>query len=106
MDGVGGFNTHMIAIQVPIEQLTRDGEIHEAGDPEAVLGIYASASRPRVRILRDNGRVRHTGREVQVSRLANPLVNEVVIPLGARTAGTRRSRTTRRRSSRSTASQK
>ena len=81
VDGVGGFNTHMIAIQVPIEQLTRDGEIHEAGDPEAVLGIYASASRPQVRILRDNGRVRHTGREVQVSRLANPLVNEVVIPL-------------------------
>jgi Domain of unknown function (DUF4331) len=81
VDGVGGFNTHMIAIQVPIEQLTRDGEIHGAGDPEAVLGIYASASRPRVRILRDNGRVEHNGREVQVSRLANPLVNEVVIPL-------------------------
>jgi hypothetical protein len=81
VDGVGGFNTHMIAIQVPIEQLTRDGEIHEAGDPEAVLGIYASASRPRVRTLRDNGRVKHTGREIQVSRLANPLVNEVVIPL-------------------------
>lgn len=81
VDGVGGFNTHMIAIQVPIEQLTRDGEIHEAGDPEAVLGIYASASRPRVRTLQNNGRVRHTGREIQVSRLANPLVNEVVIPL-------------------------
>jgi len=81
VDGVGGFNTHMIAIQVPIDQLTRDGEIHGAGDPEAVLGIYASASRPRVRTLRDNGRVSHTGREIQVSRLANPLVNEVVIPL-------------------------
>jgi hypothetical protein len=82
VDGVGGFNTHMIAIQVPIEQLTRDGEMHAAGDREAVLGIYASASRPRVRTLRDNGRVRSDGREIQVSRLANPLVNEVVIPLG------------------------
>ena len=34
-----------------------------------------------MRILR-NGRVKSVGREVQVSRLANPLVNEVVIPLG------------------------
>ena len=84
VDGVGGFNTHMIALQVPIEQLTRDGEVHEAGDPEAVLGIYASATRPRVRTLRSNGRVRHSGSEIQVSRLANPLVNEVVIPLGSK----------------------
>ncbi len=82
VDGVGGFNTHMIAIQVPIDQLTRDGELHAAGDPEAVLGIYASATRPSVRRLMDNGRMSHSGREIQVSRLANPLVNEVVIPLG------------------------
>lgn len=81
VDGVGGYNTHMIAIQVPIDQLTRDGKMHEAGDPKAVLGIYASATRPSVRRLRDNGRVSHVGKEIQVSRLANPLVNEVVIPL-------------------------
>ena len=82
VDGVGGFNTHMIAVQVPIDQLTRDGRMHAAGDPEAVLGIYASASRPSVRKLMNNGRVKHVGHEIQVSRLANPLVNEVVIPLG------------------------
>jgi hypothetical protein len=81
VDGVGGFNTHMIALQVPITQLTRDGQIHEPGDPEAILGIYASASRPRVTTLQSNGRVHRSGREIQVSRLANPLVNEVVIPL-------------------------
>ncbi len=82
VDGVGGYNTHMIALQVPIEQLTRDGKVHAADDPKAVLGIYASAARPSVRKLLDNGRVRNVGREIQVSRLANPLVNEVVIPLG------------------------
>jgi hypothetical protein len=81
VDGVAGFNTHMIALQVPITKLTRDGQIHGAGDPEAVLGIYASASRPRVRTLQNNGRIRQSGAQVQVSRLANPLVNEVVIPL-------------------------
>jgi hypothetical protein len=86
VDGVGGFNTHMIALQVPIEQLTRDRKMHAAGDREAVLGIYASASRPRVRTLYDDddddGRESSNGRQIQVSRLANPLVNEVVIPLG------------------------
>jgi hypothetical protein len=82
VDGVGGFNTHTIAIQVPITKLTRDGKVHPAGEQEAVLGIYASASRPMVRRLQDNGRVSSSGRLVQVSRLANPLVNEVVIPLG------------------------
>jgi hypothetical protein len=82
VDGVGGFNTHMIAIQVPIDELTRDGKTHAAGDPEAVLGIYASATRPSVSRLMDNGRVSRVGRQIQVSRLANPLVNEVVIPLG------------------------
>jgi hypothetical protein len=84
VDGVGGFNTHMIAIQVPIDQLTRDGKLHAAGDREAVLGIYASAARPSVRKLMSNGRVKNVGREIQVSRLANPLVNEVVIPLGSK----------------------
>jgi hypothetical protein len=82
VDGVGGFNTHMLAIQVPIDELTRDGKMHAAGDPEAVLGIYASATRPSVSRLMDNGRVSRVGRQIQVSRLANPLVNEVVIPLG------------------------
>jgi hypothetical protein len=82
VDGVGGFNTHVIALQVPIEQLTRDGEEHAAGDPEAVIGIYATASRQRVRILEKGGTSKSTGHLVQVSRLANPLVNEVVIPLG------------------------
>jgi hypothetical protein len=81
VDGVGGYNTHMIAVQVPIERLTRDGEVHNAGDPEAVLGIYASATRPRVRTILGNGRTKSVGRQIQVSRLGNPLVNEVVIPL-------------------------
>ncbi|MGH3105469.1 MAG: DUF4331 domain-containing protein [Gaiellaceae bacterium] len=81
VDGVGGYNTHAIAIQVPIAQLTRDGAVHAAGDPEAVIGVYATASRPRVRI-NQRGDTRSSGKFVQVSRLANPLINEVVIPLG------------------------
>jgi hypothetical protein len=81
VDGVGGFNTHMIAIQVPIAQLTRDGLVHDADDPEAVLGIYANASRQRARIFQNTGVATTSGNLVQVSRLANPLINEVVIPI-------------------------
>lgn len=81
VDGVGGFNTHTIVLQVPITQLTRDGKLHAADDPKAVVGVYATASRKRVQVIDSNGRRRDRGNWVQVSRLAEPLVNEVVIPL-------------------------
>jgi Domain of unknown function (DUF4331) len=74
VDGVGGFNTHAIEIQVPTAQLTTFNR--------PTIGIYASASRPKVTIVRDDGTRDSNGPYVQVSRLANPLVNEVVIPLG------------------------
>ena len=84
VDGVGGFNTHTIALQVPIAQLTRDGKKHAAGDPEAVIGVYATASRQQTRVYGKLGRQRASGDWVQVSRLGNPLINEVVIPLGSK----------------------
>jgi hypothetical protein len=73
-DAVARYNTHTIAIQIPIAQITHDG--HPA------IGIYASASRQMVRILRDDGTSGGQGRFVQVSRLGEPLINEAVIPLG------------------------
>ena len=75
VDGVGGYNTHAIAIQVPISQLT-------GPEGQMIIGIYASASRQRVRILGKDGTVKNRDGWVQVSRLGNPLVNEVLIPLG------------------------
>jgi len=74
VDGVGGYNTHSIVMQVPIS------EIGHA--PNKVLGIYASASRQSVRILKKDGTEKAEGGWTQVSRLGNPLVNEVLIPLG------------------------
>src|SRR5438093_1424142 len=72
VDGVAGFNTHTIAIQVPTAQLVAHG---------STIGVYASASRPKVRIRDKRGMEKGAGPWVQVSRLANPLINEVVIPL-------------------------
>jgi len=83
VDGVGGYNTHTIAIQVPIDQLTRDGKKADK-TKMPVLGIYASASRMSRRVLRDDGTQESSGKYIQVSRLGNPLINEVIIPLGGK----------------------
>jgi len=81
VDGVGGYNTHSIVLQVPIRKLTRDHKLHAADEPEAVLGVYATASRQRVRVLQ-HGDVRNEAGWVQISRLGEPLINEAVIPRG------------------------
>ena len=80
-DGVSGFNTNSIALQIPIEQLTRDHALPTGpNDPDAVLGVWAAASRQKHRTLNDDGSVSSSGKWIQVSRLGNPLINEVIIP--------------------------
>jgi hypothetical protein len=74
-DGVLNYNTHTIALQVPKTDLVK------APNANGTIGIYASASRQKVRILRGDGTLDSNGPWVQVSRLGNPLVNEVLIPL-------------------------
>ncbi|HEU0337654.1 MAG TPA: DUF4331 domain-containing protein [Gaiellaceae bacterium] len=73
VDNVSGYNTHAIALQVPIAKI--------GTTKSKVLGIYASASRQAVTV-RLPGKERAAGPEIQVSRLGNPLINEVIIPLG------------------------
>jgi hypothetical protein len=79
VDGVSGYNVHTIAIQVPIDQLTADHQgTHDAKDPNAVIGVYTSASRQTTSVLRGKA----VKSWVQVSRLGYPLINEVIIPVG------------------------
>ncbi len=83
VNGTQGLNVHTIAIQVPKKHLTRDGSnpTNEA-DPRSVIGVWASASRQKGSVFDGQGNISATGPWVQVSRLANPLINEVIIPLG------------------------
>jgi Domain of unknown function (DUF4331) len=75
-------NVHSIAIQVPITDLVRNGASGEA-DPRSVIGVWTAASRQRVRLWdADNGENLDSGPFRQVSRLGNPLINEVIIALG------------------------
>lgn len=83
INGLAGFNIHSIAIQVPKTDLTRNGATPTGPmDPAAVIGVYASASRNSVKVREPKGINVDVGPWVQVSRLANPLFNEVIVPLG------------------------
>lgn len=80
VDGLAGLNVHSIAIEVPISSLTANGSRPgSATDANAVIGVWSTASRPSV-TSRGGGQEVHSDRYVQVSRLGQPLVNELVIP--------------------------
>jgi hypothetical protein len=84
VDTLQTLNVHSIAIQVPIKNLTADGSVPtNVMSAKAVLGIWGSASRRKMRLRDDaNDERSEAGPWVQVSRLGNPLFNEVMIPLG------------------------
>jgi hypothetical protein len=74
-DFFAGYAVHGIALQIPISQLD---------DSDHTVGVWATTERPRVKIrqYRRNGvrRFHEEKQWVQVSRLGNPLINEVIIP--------------------------
>ena len=75
VDMFSGFNVTTLALEIPISDIT--------DDPNAVIGMYASTSRTRNRHLSgDEGKASGSGGFVQVARLANPLVNELIIGTG------------------------
>ena len=94
---LSGYNVSSIAIEVPISSVTGNGN--------AVIGAYASTERQKVRVLnakpaRHGGSALlgrngdenadssddavHGGAFVQVSRMANPLINELIIGTGTK----------------------
>ena len=80
-DDVAGYNTHSFVLQVPESEVTRDGKsVSDAKAGNAAVGVWATTERRRVSVLRHSKR--HGSRWMQVSRLGNPLINEVIIPIG------------------------
>ncbi|MEJ3750117.1 DUF4331 domain-containing protein [Actinomycetes bacterium KLBMP 9797] len=67
-------NVHSIAIQVPKKDLV--------SKKSPVIGVWTTASRRQVRVLHGNSSDNvYVGPNVQVSRLGNPLFNEVIVPM-------------------------
>ena len=84
VNALNEFNVHSIALQVPINDVVRGGRHgrYNRNQSEAVIGVWTSASRSQVKLRNeDYGLSAQTGPDVQVSRLGNPLVNEVIIPM-------------------------
>jgi hypothetical protein len=70
---------------VPISAVTANGQVPtSATDPNAVIAVYSASLRPAMIAFAEDrsGGVTFSGNMVQVSRLGNPLVNELLIPLG------------------------
>jgi len=85
-DGVKCKNVSTIAIQVDIADLQKDHKSVDKAtnilDADYIIGVWASASRRKIRTLNTDGTQSSTGSWVQVSRLGMPLTNEAVIPIG------------------------
>jgi hypothetical protein len=89
-DDFSGYNISSIVMQLPEEQVTKDGEAVENMDAaNAVVGVWSTTDRRRLEVRNADFSTGSPGsvngkknKWVQVSRLGNPLVNEVVIPLG------------------------
>jgi hypothetical protein len=76
-------NVHSIAIQVPISQLLWGSPHGKESDQGSVIGVWTTANRQSAEVwdAQSSASV-SSGPWRQVSRLGNPLVNEVLIPLG------------------------
>ena len=83
-DDVAGYNVNTIAIEVPIALLTKDGQTHVASDALAVIGTYATTSRPRSKVYsgKPGGKAKLASSFVQIQRMGNPLINELIIGTG------------------------
>jgi Domain of unknown function (DUF4331) len=71
-DFFAGYGVHTFGVQVPIAGLKAKNSI---------IGVWSSVDRRKVTTRSTSG-ARGSGGWVQVNRLANPLVNEVIIPTG------------------------
>ena len=72
-----GYNVNAMAVQVPKTEVAGGGDV--GANP--IIGVWTTAQRPSTRVLAADGTSKTSGEFVQVSRLGNPLVNEVVVPL-------------------------
>jgi Domain of unknown function (DUF4331) len=82
VDSTKGYNVSTIALEVPIQELTRTRAIPASSiATDAVVGVWSTASRRSTTVINADGSRAKEGPWRQISRLGNPLVNEVVIPL-------------------------
>lgn len=96
-DDLAGYGVHSVVLQIPEAHVTRDTKPVAAADAKnAVVGVWSSTERRRLQATnrtvigggfaasskkRSKAKAATFNPWVQVSRLGNPLINEVVVPL-------------------------
>ena len=87
-NAVQSYNVHTIALQVPIGEVTMGADVPtDPMSPRSVIGVWATASRRKGRVYDSKkGKYVGNGPWVQVSRLGNPLFNEVIVPMAEKDA--------------------
>ena len=73
-DTLSGYNVNTIALQVPKSAVALKGSVSR----NPVVGVWSSTEKRSLKLTA--GKATPSGPYVQVSRLGNPLVNEVVVP--------------------------
>jgi hypothetical protein len=73
-DTLAGYNVNYVALQVPKKKLA----LHGKAKKNPVIGVWSSTEAQSLKLT--PGKEKSHGKFVQVSRLGNPLVNEVVVP--------------------------
>jgi hypothetical protein len=89
VNALNGKNVQSIVLQVPMNEVTADGQpvnVGDLGNPNAVIGAWQTTSRFKTQVLNPGAATTVSGDLIQVSRLGNPLVNEAVIPVGTKDA--------------------
>jgi hypothetical protein len=81
VNSLAATNVHSIALQVPITALTNGARPTTYTDANSTIGVWTTASRQKTKIYSTTPQT-NTGPWEQVSRLGNPLINEVIIPMG------------------------
>ncbi len=88
-DTLAPYNVNSVALQVPTSSLLNEKKYDHDDNrktPRVVdptIGVWSTTDQASVRIRGEDGSLSGHGRFVQVSRLGNPLVNEVVFPAPA-----------------------
>jgi len=81
VDGFKGYNVLTYAIQVPVTSLTTSNYTDVLGNASTGVGVYASVSRQRIKLLNTSADATNSGPWIQVNREANPLFNEVLVAI-------------------------
>ncbi len=83
-DDVAGFNVNVIALEVPIALLTNVGARVGKDHAAATIGTWGTTERPRTKVYpaKPGGTPALSRNFVQIQRMANPLINELIIGTG------------------------